>query len=249
MMAADISRALDPVLLAHDCGIVCDPWQAGSSAATAKADAPAVQSASGQEPVSALLALHTALYVPNALVLLVSPSLRQSSELFRTVMGFHAKLKDAPRLEMESTLRAEFGNGSRIISLPGSEKTTRGYSKATLVVVDEAARVEDALMASLRPMLATSKGGGKMVLLSTPFGKRGAFYEYWSSGGEDWHRVEVPASSCPRISQEFLDEEMRQLGAQKFSEEYGLQWLDPTESVFPEAIISAAFTPEVTPLW
>src|SRR4051812_38965073 len=80
-----------------------------------------------------------------------------------------------------------------------------GYSKATLVVVDEAARVEDALMASLRPMLATSKGGGKMVLLSTPFGKRGAFYEYWSSGGEDWHRVEVPASSCPRISQEFLD--------------------------------------------
>ena len=33
---------------------------------------------------------------------------------------------------MESTLRAEFGNGSRIISLPGSEKTTRGYRKATL---------------------------------------------------------------------------------------------------------------------
>jgi hypothetical protein len=118
-----------------------------------------------------------------------------------------------------------------------------------LIVVDEAARVEDQLMASLRPMLAVSKGGGKLVMLTTPFGKRGSFFEYWSAGGDDWHRVEVPASACPRISQEFLDEEMRQLGAQKFSEEYGLQWLDPTESVFPEAIISAAFTSQVQPLW
>ena len=70
----------------------------------------------------------------------------------------------------------------RIISLPGSEKTTRGFSKATLIVVDEAARVEDQLMASLRPMLATSKDGGKLVMLLTPFGKRGSFYEYWSAG-------------------------------------------------------------------
>ena len=53
-------------------------------------------------------------------------------------------------------------------------------------------------MASLRPMLATSKGGGKFCLLSTPFGKRGAYWEYWSAGGDDWHRVEVPASAiCP----------------------------------------------------
>jgi hypothetical protein len=28
MMAGDISRALDPCLLAHDCGITADKWQA-----------------------------------------------------------------------------------------------------------------------------------------------------------------------------------------------------------------------------
>jgi hypothetical protein len=99
------------------------------------------------------------------------------------------------------------------------------------------------------PELATSAGGGRFVMLSTPFGKRGAFYEAWSSGRDDWHRVEVPASECPRISQEFLDEEMRQLGAQRFEEEYGLAWLDPTEGVFSEAIVSAAFTADVRPLW
>ena len=69
------------------------------------------------------------------------------------------------------------------------------------------------------------------------------------TGGDDWHRVEVPASACPRISQEFLAEELRQLGQQRFDEEYGLAWLDPDESVFPVAIVDAAFTDAVVPLW
>jgi phage FluMu gp28-like protein len=174
---------------------------------------------------------------------------RQSSELFRSCIGYFHRLKGVPELAQESALRAQFSNSSRIVSLPGSEKTTRGYSKASLIIIDEAARVEDALMSALRPMLATSKDGGKLVMLSTPAGTRGAFYEYWSAGGDDWHRVEVPASACPRISQEFLAEELRQLGQQRFDEEYGLAWLDPDESVFPGAIVDAAFTNDVVPLW
>ncbi len=40
--------------------------------------------------------------------------------------------------------------------------------------IDEAARVSDELYRAVRPMLATS--GGRIVLLSTPFGKRGFFF-------------------------------------------------------------------------
>jgi Terminase large subunit, T4likevirus-type, N-terminal len=248
-IAGDIARMLDPVLFALDCGIECDPWQAEVLRLQPRRTLLLCSRQAGKSTVSALLGLWTAIYQPNALVLFVSPSLRQSGELFRTCMQFYQRLEDAPELIAESALRAQLANGSRIVSLPGSEKTTRGFSKATLIVVDEAARVEDALMAALRPMLATSEGGGKLVMLSTPAGTRGAFYEYWSSGRDDWHRVEVPASSCPRISKEFLDEELRQLGQMKFDEEYGLVWLDPEESVFPIAIVESAFTPEVVPLW
>ena len=88
----------------------------------------------------------------------------------------------------------------------------------------------------------------KMIMLSTPFGKRGAFFEAWT-GSDDWHRVRVTADQCPRISKQFLAEELRELGAMRFSEEYGLEFLDPDEAVFPSAIIDAAFTPEVVPLW
>jgi phage FluMu gp28-like protein len=200
----------------------------------------------GKSTVSALIALATAIRQAGALVLLVSPSQRQSGELFRTVMRHLRSLVDAPGITAESALRLELANGSRIVALPGDEKTIRGFAGATLIVLDEAARVEDDLIAAVRPMLATS--GGRLIMLSTPFGKRGAFYEAWT-GDPSWHRVRVPADQCPRISKQFLEEELRELGAQRFSEEYGLEFLEPDEAVFPTAIIDAAFTNEVLPLW
>jgi len=195
------------------------------------------------------MALWTAIFEAPSLVVLFSPSQRQSAELFRTVMQFHAKLQGAPKLSAESVLKAEMENGSRILALPGTEKTVRGYAKADLVVIDEAARVEDELIAAVRPMMATTEGGGRLIALTTPAGKRGWFFEAWT-GTQDWHRVRVTAEDCPRISKEFLAEELRELGAQRFSEEYGLAFLDPDEAVFPTAIIDRAFSNKgVLPLW
>jgi phage FluMu gp28-like protein len=156
------------------------------------------------------------------------------------------ELRGAPEIIAESALRVELSNGARIIALPGDERTIRGFAGAALVVLDEAARIEDDLVAAVRPMLATSNG--RLIMLSTPFGKRGVFYDAWH-GDESWHRVKVSADQCPRISKAFLDEELRELGAQRFSEEYGLEFLEPDEAVFPTAIIDAAFTTEVLPLW
>jgi hypothetical protein len=200
---------------------------------------------SGKSTVTALMALWTAIYQPGALVLLVSPSQRQSGELFR--MGFHARLAGAPTLSAESALRAELSNGSRIVALPGTERTIRGYAGASLVVIDEAARVEDELLAAVRPMLATSDG--HLIALTTPAGKRGWFYETWIGQSEGWTRVRVPASECPRISEAFLAEELRELGAMRFSEEYELAFVDSDEAMFPTEIIAKAFTSGVQPLW
>ena len=132
------------------------------------------------------------------------------------------------------------------MALPGDERTIRGYASVDLVVVDEAARCEDALVTAVRPMLAVSQG--RLIALTTPAGKRGWFYEAWT-GDDSWHRVKVAATECPRISQAFLDEELRELGAQRFSEEYQLAWIDPDEAVFSSAIVDAAFSNTVRPLW
>src|SRR5215831_4587952 len=93
--------------------------------------------------------------------------------------------------ESETTSSVMLANRSRIIALPGKEQTIRGYASVSLLIIDEAARVPDDLYRAVRPMLAVSSG--RLICLSTPFGKRGFFHDCWARGGDDWHRIEVPA--------------------------------------------------------
>ena len=123
----------------------------------------------------------------------------------------------------DSVLRAEFANGSRIIALPGTEKSVRGDAAADLVIIDEAARVEDDLISAVRPMLET--GNGRLIARTTPAGKRGWFFDAWHGDG-DWHPVKVSVDHCPRISKEFLADELKELGAQRYSEQDGLEFRD-----------------------
>jgi hypothetical protein len=247
MLATDLSRALDPVLFALDCGLTPDPWQSDLLQSRPARSLLLCARQSGKSTVTALLALWTAIYECPALVLLLSPSQRQSGELFRAVLSFHSKLEGAPQLSSESALRAEFSNGSRLVALPGTERTVRGYAAVDLLVIDESARVDNELLVAVRPMLAT-RTSGRLIALTTPAGKRGWFYEAWTKG-EAWHRVKVKASDCPRISKEFLAEEFRELGAARFSEEYELEFRDDMEAVFAVAVIEKAFTREVRALW
>ena len=161
-------------------------------------------------------------------------------------MGIYRTAGEPVPLRNLSALRSEFYNGSRIIALPGTEKTIRGYSGVDLLVIDEAARVLDELYYSVRPMLAVS--GGEMIALTTPWGKRGWFYEEWSKGSEDWKRIRVVATDCPRISKEFFEEEKRMMPDAWFQSEYMCQFTDTVDSVFRMEDIMTAFNKEVKPL-
>jgi hypothetical protein len=122
-------------------------------------------------------------------------------------------------------------NGSRVVCLPCREDTVRGYSHVSLPVIDEAARVPDDLYRAVRPMLAVSQG--RLICLSTPYGRRGFFYEAWAKGGSDWERIEVPAARVARIPPAFLEEERRCLGESWFRQEYGCSFEALEGLVFP----------------
>jgi hypothetical protein len=85
-------------------------------------------------------------------------------------------------------------------------------------------------------MLAVS--GGRLVALSTPFGKRGWFYDAWR-GPEEWTRVKITAGQVPRIPGPFLDEERRAIGDRWFSQEYGCEFLDILGAYFSGEDIEA----------
>jgi hypothetical protein len=196
--------------------------------------------------MAAVIALHRALTVPRSLVLCLAPALRQSQELFGKVLGFYRDLGRPVAADAEQRLGLELANGSRIAALPGSERTVRGFSGVDLLLVDEAARVDDALVYSVRPMLAVS--GGALMMLSTPYGKRGVFFEEWT-GGEGWERYEIPASECERIPASFLEEERRSLPAFIYQQEYCAEFVDTEDQLFGYDLVSSSITDEVTPLF
>ncbi len=136
-------------------------------------------------------------------------------------------------------------NNSRIEALPGSEKTIRGFSGAALLLLDEASRIDDALYHAVRPMLAVS--GGSLVMLSSPYGRRGVFFEEWENGME-WERFEVPATQCPRITPEFLAQERASLPGWVFRQEYLGSFESTDESAFTTDLIESAFSHDVKPL-
>ena len=212
-MAGDLRLALDPDAFAAAAGLEgdLDPWQRQVLDAPERKLLLNCSRQAGKSTVAALLAVRTALFAPGSLTLLVSPSQRQSGELFRKTLAFFRALPIKPPVTSESALRLELLSGSRVVSLPGSERTTRGYSKARLIVLDEAARIDDGLISSLRPMLATSKGG-RFIAMSTPWGRRGFFYDRWQADDPGWLKIEVPATDCSRIPAEFLTEQERELG-------------------------------------
>ena len=245
-MAYDLALALDPARMMLACGLTPDPWQEALLRSASPRILLLCSRQSGKSTVTALLALHQAIYQPDSLILLLSPSLRQSQELFNKVQTVYRLLHVPAPLAAESALRYEFANGSRMIALPGIEANVRGYSGVGLLVIDEAARVLDDLYYSVRPMLAVS--GGRLIALSTPFGKRGWFHHEYVHG-QDWERVRITAFDCPRISREFLAEEQRSMPAMVFAAEYMTEFTDTEDSVFAYADVKAAITPDVQPLF
>jgi Terminase large subunit, T4likevirus-type, N-terminal len=243
-LGRDFARALDPCILARDCGITPDAIQAELLTTTARKTLVCCCRQWGKSTITAIVALHEALYAAPAMVVVISPSQPQSTELFKKIHGFWEKLSGAPAAEQESLTRMELANGSRIISLPGFEKTVRGYSAASLVIMDEAARVPDELLASVRPMLATTSG--RFIALSTPAGRRGWFYEAWERG-EGWEHFTVRGADCARIAPDFLAEELQALGPMRFAEEYECAFIDQNTSAFSTQLIEQALRDDFSP--
>jgi Terminase large subunit, T4likevirus-type, N-terminal len=244
-VAIDLALALDPVRLASaTLGMDPDPWQRRVLRSTAPRVLLNAGRQSGKSTTVAILATHTVLYEPDSLVLLLSPSLRQSAELFKKCLAVYRAVEHPVPSESQTALTLTLENGSRIVSLPGQEANVRGYSGVRLLIVDEASRVPNDLYASARPMLAVS--GGRLLALSTPFGTRGWWYEAWVSGArEPWERYEVPATRVARISPEFLAEERRTLGEWWFEQEYMCRFLDAETQAFRRVDIDRAFEEEV----
>jgi hypothetical protein len=186
---------------------------------------------SGKSTTVALLALLEAIRLPEALVVIISRTREQARELFGMVRGFHLKLGNR-YLEQTSRYRHTLENGSRIVCLPCKEDSIRGYSHVTTLILDEAARIPEDVYKGAQPMLSASSG--RLILLSTPYGKRGFFYNAWVHGGPRWKRVEISADRIAHLDRQELEDYRAEHGESWYRQEFYCSFESVEGLVYPE---------------
>lgn len=192
----------------------------------------------GKSTGAALLALWTCIFKPGALVVVFAQAGRQSNEVLVAVQRFLSAMPERPDLKGDSVNRVAFKNGSRILCLPSTGATVRGFA-ADLVIMDEAGMAPDALFRAVAPMISAKKG--RLVLMSTPNGEQGFFWSMWTQGGPKWDRIEAPWQECPWHAADPDEIAMQRMMLQElFPQEYECKFLSATLGS-----LYAAFNPAV----
>lgn len=237
-LAHDLKAALDPVITFIDAfGEQPHEWQVdylredGNTAVLKGRQVGATQGAAG-------LAIHTVRYLPDVDVVIVSPSLKQSGEITTRARAGLRQLGE--RLAADSASMLKLANGSRIISLPGTARSVRGYS-ARLLILDEAAYISDETFAAARALVAT---GGRLVVQSTPADESGAYHAIVTGDDPGWARYRVPSGSVPTISPAFLESELLALGPDVYAREYACEFAKAGATLFTAARIASLILPE-----
>jgi hypothetical protein len=193
----------------------------------------------GMTQAAAALAIHVARQKAGNLAAVISPSLRQSTEVaMRARVGLWA-LGDQLVQDSVSLLRLK--NGSRILSLPGSARGVRGYA-ASLVIVDEAAWVSDETFVAVRALVAAT--GGRVIVQSTPGSPVGFFYELATNTPPDWASLVVRSDEASVIDPTFLERERREMAADLYRQEYEAEFGSGGGGLFTPAMVDSLFVKE-----
>lgn len=211
---------LSPELFANSVGIVLDPWQLSALKDSSPELILNCFRQSGKSTIAALKALYTATSRAMRTIVIISPTLRQSGEIYRMVDQFYMCSSYSPLKVRDTLYSMELVNGSRIIALPGTE-TSRGIPAVDLLIEDEASRVIDEVSFAAAPTLATKNG--QHMMLSTPAGMRGHFYKACMTEGKKVYTIR--ATDAPRISPEFLERMKEVMGSRMFAQEFMCEFL------------------------
>ena len=286
-LAEDLAGGLDRTRFALSCGLQPDEVQRAVLRARSRFVAVCTSRQWGKTTSAGLLGASDAWYDvvhpaaravlgprAHALVLIVSPSQRQSDETFARVKAFlgarvesvqeesvkresdlvtFARQPGSQRITRVSDIAREWKvrscmlhHGARVVSLPGAPETIRGFASVTRVIVDEAGFVPRGLIGAVRPMLLVSRGC--LTMLSSPNGRVGDFADAFLDPevSADFERYTVPWQKNPRISAEDIAKVKRGLPHWLFAQEYECEFTETLGSVFADRDIVGALVEEST---
>ncbi len=227
----------DPVAFVRDTlGWVPDPKQEAILRSQAKRIILCMGRRCGKTFVTAAKAVYFALSRPASQTLIFSRTIRQANLVLTNVRDFLRAAGLPIRGDGANPHSARLPNGAVILSLPSREANIRGFTP-NLIIMDEAARIPDDVYHAITPMLGLHNP--TLILLSSPWGTRGFFYEEWISS-DPWDRYFAPTPECPRYDRAHLESERRRKPESVYRREYLCEFLEAGGVCFPDRLIERA---------
>lgn len=198
-LTKQIEQAFDPVdyITSLRSGIIPEPYEWQKQVLRSDAQFIHINGArrSGKSVIISCKPAHYAKVMPGSVTLILGPTQTQANEDMRLVKGLIHHDHEYPDIVRMSDQQIELGNGSRIIVVPATEVSARGYPDPDLIITDESAFITDIIHRDcLSPML-NDNPDCKWLQISTTNGKQndpGKFF-YESSLNSMWERYEVRA--------------------------------------------------------
>ncbi len=200
----------------------------------------------GKTSVAVVKGLHRGLFHPGSRVLVVAPGERQGQLFLEAADPFLARLGLKARANRRHRVSIELPNGSDLVAVPAEAGRIRGFRKISLMIVDEAAQVDDDAFAAAAPARMAAKGA--LWLMSTPFGQAGQFYESWAHGGEDWARFSVKATESARYEAETVVKFERMFGTSLMKQEYLCEFLPAGGQLIDRELVERAVSETPRPM-
>ncbi len=217
---------------------------------------------SGKTTSAAVKMVHAAIIKPHQQIVIASATQKQAGLLqAKVTQAIHLLQGTNPRWRTQkkvsvpedpldensqiircSVLSLELANGSIIVSVPAHEGSIRGYSPQYLIL-DEASHIPDNVYFAARPLVIRTRG--QLIIMSTPAGKRGFFYETWKLDDSSLWKSAIDARQCAYLTEEELNKERKRYSGRPlwFEQEYFLRFLEPEGALFSEELVKSMFVP------
>ena len=189
----DLRYGLSRSSYAISCGFHPYAWQTAVLESRAKFKIIDGARQSGKSTIVSVIPAHKAKYKAKSLSLVIAPTRAQANEDMLKIKELMSKDPDYPALVKNSAFEVTLSNKSRIVVVTATDKAARGYSAPDIILVDEASRVPDTVYSSaVLPMQTASPEDFELILISTPYGKQGFFYDCWANS-EVYQKFEIHA--------------------------------------------------------
>lgn len=186
-------------------------------------------------------------------VLYAAPAQATADEMFRECKQ-HFKNSDFTKEQFgvvsDNKTTWEFSTGTRILArtLGNVEQEdspgNRGMNP-TCVIVDEAHYEKDAVYTEEIEEFFITHACYEYVLISTPAGKQGYFYDAVEGTNSDsWFSPHWPTRISPFAQLDYIEKKRNELDQQTFRQEFLGEFVDTADAYFPYTLVKSCLEPE-----